>query len=275
MLFGKNHAFKITATAGWVIDNENAVSQGIHMAFYPKQETWAKSPVIMYGRSIPTSQMPNIKSIVDQTVRDFHRNNSPNYKSKKQNVITLPEGKKAEIYYYSGDKWGNYEAVAYIQEQDTINYLVFNSRRKDSFDKYLSDFYETVKSYQNVYMPPSDITMEKLKLLREESAQMLTKSEGMKYEAGAIKQASKKLSQSIANCASYYGNNKLPSFRYLARINNHGVVSESFVYPTNGLSTCFKGAVSNIVYPTHQFDSFVLDVNMKMEPPPNSGINGK
>lgn len=274
MLFGENHAFKITAASGWVLDNESAVDQGIHMAFYPMNETWAESPVIMYGRSISTNQIPGIKLLVEQTVREFHGNNSPNYKYEKQDIIKLSGGKKAEIYHYSGDKWGNYEAVAYVQEKDTINFIVFNARKRESFDKYLNDFYEAVRSYQNVYMPPSEITVEDIKRLREESAQMLTKSGGKEYEIAAIKQASEKLVQAIANCATYYANNALPSFRYLVRINNDGVILESFVYPTNGFSSCFRGALSNIVYPAHQFDSFVLDVDMKMEPPSDPGVNG-
>lgn len=275
MLFGNNHAFKITATTGWVLDNQNAVSQGIHMAFYPKHKTWANSPVIMYGRSISTSQMPNIKSQVDQTVRDFHKNNSPNYKAEKRGLVSLFEDKKAEIYYFSGDQWGNYEAVAYVQEKDTINYLVFNSREKKSFDKYIGDFYKIVSSYRNVYTPPSEITKEHLKSLRNESSRILSKLGGKEYEGKATKHAVMELAQSLSNCATYYGKKKLPPFRYLVRINNQGNISESFVYPTNALSSCFKGAVSDITYPSHSFGSFVLDIDMKIEPLTTSETNGK
>ena len=35
MIFGSDHAFCFTAPAGWVLDNQSGVQQGLHMVFYP------------------------------------------------------------------------------------------------------------------------------------------------------------------------------------------------------------------------------------------------
>lgn len=53
----------------------------------------------------------------------------------------------ADIYFYQGDQWGNYEAVAYFEEDKTINMIVFNSHSKSAFDASLAQFYELVSSY--------------------------------------------------------------------------------------------------------------------------------
>ncbi len=79
MLFGADHAFAVTAKSGWVLDNQSGVSQDLHMVFYPKGKTWANSPIIIYGRAIPGTEVKSIKAQVENTVTDFRQNGSPNY----------------------------------------------------------------------------------------------------------------------------------------------------------------------------------------------------
>ncbi|MDA1324344.1 MAG: hypothetical protein O3C34_06335 [Proteobacteria bacterium] len=78
MLFGADHAFAVTAKSGWVLDNQSGANRGLHMIFYPKGETWSKSPVFIYGRATPTSEAANVKTKVARTVNEFHINGSPN-----------------------------------------------------------------------------------------------------------------------------------------------------------------------------------------------------
>ena len=155
MLFGGDHAFFVTAASGWVLDNQSGVGQGLHMVFYPADKTWANSPVIIYGRAVPKYEVPTIKSQVERTVEDFHKKGSPDYMGERQPSIKLSNGKPIELYHFSGDQWGNYEAAAYYDEKDTINYLIFNARTKESFIKYLNDFLEIALTYKNIYTPPS------------------------------------------------------------------------------------------------------------------------
>ena len=78
MLFGADHAFKFTAPKGWVLDNQSGAQQGLHMVFYPANQTWSKSPVMAYGVSVPKDR--KVRSIQDQvknTIEDFHYNGSP------------------------------------------------------------------------------------------------------------------------------------------------------------------------------------------------------
>lgn len=267
MLFGEDYTFSVTAIKGWVLDNQSAVKQGLHMVFYPKGETWGKSQVIIYGRAVATTKMPSIKSQVEETISEFHNGDSPNYKSEEKTQLVLSEGKKANIYHSSGDKWGNYEAAAYIQEKDTINYLVFHSKTKELFDKHIADFYQIVKSYQNLYAPSSELTKEGLENLKKESSSFLSnKPEGKEYESKAMKVAGLKMRSSMRDCSFYISKESLPIFTYLVRINNQGDIMESFVHPTNALSVCFKGLMSDVAYPSHSFESFLLNIEVKVVP---------
>jgi len=266
MLFGHDHTFAVTAKTGWVLDNESAVDQGLYMVFYPKGKTWANSPVIIYGRAISTKNAANPKQQVEQTVREFKSNGSPSYSSEARSPVTLPNGKKAELYYFSGDQWGNYEAAAYFQEVDTINFLVFNSRTKADFEKYIGDFLRIVSTYQNLHTPASALTKEKFNDLMRESKAFLSKPHGKEYESKAVQTVGQAMANAMRDCTSYMQEKELPSFNYFVRINQSGDINDSAIFPTNALSACFSGLMSSVTYPPHNFDSFVLNIEMKVTP---------
>jgi hypothetical protein len=91
-----------------------------------------------------------VKTVADQvanTIADFRKNGNIKYDGKKLKTVKTESGKEGEIYYFSGDKWGNFEAVAYFVEEKTINFVVFNSRDEKLFNDALPAFEELVKSY--------------------------------------------------------------------------------------------------------------------------------
>ena len=152
MLFGDDHAFYFTSPPGWVLDNKSGVGQGVHMAFYPVGFTYQNSPVFAYGRSASlTGEVKTIEDLVKSTIQEFKDNGNANYNGRKEKTLELPGGKTAEIYFYSGDRWGNNEAAGYILERKTINFLVLNCRYKKAFDDNIDKFYEILKSYRNAF----------------------------------------------------------------------------------------------------------------------------
>lgn len=266
MLFGEDHAFAVTAKSGWVLDNQSGVGQGLHMVFYPKGETWTNSPAIIYGRAVPTAEAADVNRHVENTVSEFRKNGSPDYSSEQQPPLTLENGHKAEIYFYFDDQWGNYEAAVYFQETDTINYLVFNTRSKETFDKYLGDFQQIARSYQNLYRPAAAVTPEKLNSLKNESSSVLKKLGGQEYEAKAVQAIGQTMATAMRDCTAYMRDKDMAAFSYFVRIAREGGIIESSIYPTNALSTCFSGLLSNAHYPAHAFESFLLHIEMKLTP---------
>ncbi len=266
MLFGSDHAFFVSAVSGWVLDNQSGVSQGVHMVFYPVGQTWGDSPAIIYGRATPKSEIPTVRAKVEKTIEEFHNSGSPEYKGERKPSVYLPNSGSVDIYFYSGDQWGNYEAAAYFEEKDTINFLVYNARTKEAFEKYLDDFYSIVQTYENIYTSPSALKKSEADELIVEAKKQLDAPGGREYETKIIQATGQQMANIMHDCTSYLSDDELSPFHLFTRIDSDGTTSELKVYPTTALSVCFKGLMSDIRYPAHSFDSFLLDINIKITP---------
>ena len=148
ILYGEGFSFGFKAPKGWVLDNESAKSEGIDAVFYPESQTWKNSPVMAYARSYAKDEVKTIEKLVEENIKGFHQNGSPNSKAVKVKTIKIDEQRIAKVYHYSGDQWGNFEATAYIEEENSINYFVLNARNKKDFDESLQAFEELVKTYK-------------------------------------------------------------------------------------------------------------------------------
>lgn len=258
MLFGSDHAFHFTAPESWVLDNRSGASQGVHMIFYPVGETWADGPVMAYGQSVQKSG--EIKSIADQvekTVKKFHANGNPGYRAELKPSLGLPDNKEAVIYYFQGDQWGNFEAVGYIEENKTINFLVFNARTKEVFDKYIPSFYKLLSSYRNSFTTTgskSGISFDEL------AAKAKTQSytpQGKAYRSSVRKAVGQLMANSMRSCIGYVHDEDKRDFQFIFRITSDGLISEVYVSPENNLTTCFSGLLLNAHCPPHKFGSFL------------------
>lgn len=148
IIYGKDHAFSLTAPKGWMLDNESAVEQGVHAVFYPKGKTWSNSDVVAYAQARPRGgKILTADDAAKNVVEDFHANGNPKYESKRIKTLRLDKGREAVIYHFQGDQWGNNEAAAYVVEDKTINYVVLTARSARSFKEALPAFEELVKSY--------------------------------------------------------------------------------------------------------------------------------
>ena len=265
MLYGADHAFSVTAPKGWVLDNESGVKQGLHMTFYPVGYIWANSPVIVYGqKSTKNSEMRNVKDVVESTVKTFHEKGSPNYKVTKETTVPLSNGKKALLYFYEGDEWGNFEAAAYVEEKNTINFLVFNSRKKADFEKYLPGFERLVRSYRNSgnLERVDEGTFRKL---AQESKGVTETPIGKAYEAGIIKRSGEAVGIFMRDCSAYVGEVNVKPFETIFRIEPDGTISEAYVSPDSTLGDCFAGYFLQTKHPTHQFEYYLLHIDMKIK----------
>ena len=160
ILYGEDHAFGFQAPKGWTLDNQSGVEQGLDAVFYPVGQTWEHSPIIAYARAL--SKEAHIKradDAVQDTLKGFRSNNNPHSQAKKVSPIVIDKTRTAQVYYYTGDKWGRFEAVAYVVEGKTINFFVMSSKNQKDFKKSLPAFQSLVKSY--IYMGDSPLAAPK------------------------------------------------------------------------------------------------------------------
>ncbi|KAF0205774.1 MAG: hypothetical protein FD173_719 [Gallionellaceae bacterium] len=147
--YGSDHVFSLKAPTGWIVDTESGAQSRIGLVFYPVGKAWGNSETRMYAQAVPKSaNIQTIDQLVKFTLSDLHTHGSPNSKAKSVASHQLSDDRIAKVVFYSGDQWGNFEAVGYIDEQDAINIFVLNARNRDAFDAALPVFYEILESYK-------------------------------------------------------------------------------------------------------------------------------
>ena len=281
MLFGEYYAFKCTAPQGWIFDNESGVNQDILMALYPKQYNWVNSEAFVYGRSLPTEEglsetehRITIEDIFNKTIQDFHTRGHINYNGKFVNTLILEDGKEIVIYSYEGDNWGNYEYVGYIQEERSINFLVFNADSKRLFDKYYPGFIKILKSYKNLY-PDSvfqidDETFNSYKKIYDKFEKT---KDGQEYEKKVRKLVGNDIKKLISNCVKYLSDREVKNFELLLEIKKTGKIGSVYIRPIIPLSVCFRGSILQIEFPRHEYDKMYYHFNMIINLEPNNKKN--
>jgi hypothetical protein len=148
IIYGEDHAFNLKAPKGWMFDNESAVQQGLHAVFYPKGSTWENSVVIAYARARSrTKEVATADDAAKAAIDDFHAKGNPQYEGKRVKTIKTKTGAEGVIYHFTGDRYGNYEAMVYFVEAKTINIVVLNSRDRKAFEAALPAFDELAASY--------------------------------------------------------------------------------------------------------------------------------
>jgi hypothetical protein len=150
IVYGSEIGIGVSAPNGWIFDNKSGVRQGLHAVIYPEGSSWANSNQMMYvniGKMEPGEALENfIQGDIDRFVK-----NSPNLKVEKMNSLTIQGGIKAEVRQFTGDKWGNYERIAYAQKGSSVAMYVLSSKSKNGYEKSISAFEEMVtKSFLTI-----------------------------------------------------------------------------------------------------------------------------
>jgi hypothetical protein len=151
VLRGKDYAFQLKAPRDWVLDNESGHDQGLNVVFYPKNSSWASSSAICYARIRTLDD--TVKTIEDQvkdTLKVFREDGSIGVQAKYVKTLTTRDASKAKIYYFSEDKYGNYEATAYYQGKDSIHFVTLSCPSRQSFEYSLAAFDALVTSYEDL-----------------------------------------------------------------------------------------------------------------------------
>lgn len=148
IIYGPTHAFSLTAPQGWVLDNKAGVNQGIYAVFYKEGESWNKAETVMYANT--TSLEKKAHSSLDELINydlDRFKRNYLDIEIRDGADIEINEQTIAKVKYLSGESYGNFEAIAYIDAGKTGVMIVLSSRSQEGFDNNLDNFRQLVKSY--------------------------------------------------------------------------------------------------------------------------------
>ena len=145
---GPNIVFTISAPEGWTLDTESGKEGGLPAVLYPKGSSWEKSPFVMYVNNVQKDVQPsaNLDNFIKDDIESFKKMH-PKILIQNGKPLHVSGGRLTVVKEFSGDKWGNYEAVAYISEDKTFTSFTLSARNKDDYLKSFPSFEEFVASY--------------------------------------------------------------------------------------------------------------------------------
>lgn len=147
LVYGKDHAFWVSAPKGWVLDNRSGAPQGLHAVFYRLGSSWSDATTVMYVNTGRLAKGESLESFIAGDLARF-REQSPNVKMTKESSLSTSDKRTADVRRFSGDQWGNDEAVAYIQEDAVVVMIVLTARNRPDFEGARLSLAELVKSYR-------------------------------------------------------------------------------------------------------------------------------
>jgi hypothetical protein len=153
---GRDFAFELKAPRGWVLDNEIARDQGLNVVFYPTGTDWGTSQAVFYVRVRSyDSNVHSIEQQVADTLKNLHDTGSPEARAQFVKTMTTRDASKAQIYNYSGDKYGNFEATAYIAGKKSVHFITLSARNETIFKQARNAFESLLTSYEDLTKPPT------------------------------------------------------------------------------------------------------------------------
>ncbi|MFO7722625.1 MAG: hypothetical protein R6V49_05300 [Bacteroidales bacterium] len=148
IIYGKNHAFFVTAPEGWVLDNQSGVADGLFAVFYEEGQTWQGAENVMYvtTASLEVKKHKTLKKLIAYDIKKFKKH-SPKIKIEYHDTLITQDSASAIVVNFFGDSNGNYESVAYIDAGKTAVMIVMSSRSEASHRKSYAAFESLVRSY--------------------------------------------------------------------------------------------------------------------------------
>ena len=148
MLFGDDFVYLLKAPPGWVLDNKSGVRDGTHAVFYREGGSWKQSPAVMYTNTDRLKDSPSLDAYIDQYLEEFRKKNGPGLKVHKAPSVKTDDGKWAQVVELTGDRWSNFESLAFILDGKLVVFVVLTSRTEGDYRQSLASFGSLVGSYK-------------------------------------------------------------------------------------------------------------------------------
>src|SRR5262245_55055649 len=145
--YGDKYAFMVAPPEGWVLSCNVSEHSEVPVALWPKGSTWADSEVVMYVN-------PSGKGPSPQTLQEFanwsatqFRKDKPGVKIANGEPLETADHSRAIVQHFTGDPWGNFESVAYIESKTIFAIMTLSSRKEARYKESYAAFEKLVSSY--------------------------------------------------------------------------------------------------------------------------------
>lgn len=148
IVYLKDNAISLTAPAGWIIDDETGRPK-IQAMFYPAaaQGGEVEAEAVMYVNTLSRALEPNLQALIADDLA-HEKEVSPKLQVRRGEPIALADGKSAIVNQLSGDRYGNFESIAYIDTPADYVAIVLTCKTEAAYRNAQAAFVELVKSYR-------------------------------------------------------------------------------------------------------------------------------
>ena len=268
MVYGDTHAFFVTAPPGWVLDNRSGLRNNVHAAFYPQGSNWQDSPAIMYANGVGRSSGQTLDSFIDDDIQTF-RDRSPQIRVEERSPIKTKDGRLAVVRHFSGDQYGNHEAVAYIAEKRAFIVLALSARSQDAYQRSLRSFEELVRNYSFISDHPKD-EIGHFDLIQLIASDQSHTPLGKKYDDACAVYFAQHHAKGIDSCWGSLPNPDLSPFDVLVRVAASGSVEKILSRPKTKMSECLVKAMQDDTFPIPPAPDYWWHLHMVLVPRPKT-----
>jgi len=147
IVYAPSAAFTIIAPEGWTLDAESGRRYGFPAVLYPKGSSF-DGPLVMYINSAEKKRQKanNINEFVEEEIARF-KSKHPDITITDSKPLPIANGNRTIVKEFVGDSWGNFEAVAYFEEEKTYISFTLSSKTKEEYKKNFKAFEALVASY--------------------------------------------------------------------------------------------------------------------------------
>jgi tetratricopeptide (TPR) repeat protein len=133
VVHGPKAEFNISATEGWVVDNEAGVNQDMPCVLYPKGSSWADAKTVMYAK-VASPQWEGVNAFVAWAIQGMKEK-----RGMPKEKIASGKTKDGHDYFineYPATKnYSQWERVGYVQLPQGVAYIVLTSRDQASYQR--------------------------------------------------------------------------------------------------------------------------------------------
>ena len=146
ILYGENFALMVAAPEDWVIDSETGRQVGALAVMYPKDSGWDDARAVMYVSFLDKKDTLNFQGAVQHDLQRT-RNESPGVEIEQLAGVPTQHGDTAQVYRTTGDRWGNSDLVAFIDQPNVVIVVGMSAQTAEAYEATRAVFENVVASY--------------------------------------------------------------------------------------------------------------------------------
>jgi hypothetical protein len=136
----------IAPPKGWHQDKTQSYQTGTN-AFAPDGATFVNAETVMYARAIPKSQVPHLKTLDEFIASDVHDFAKQGVDAKEATLLNIT-GRSFRSLIFAPKAKGNWERVAYGEEDGFYVLFSISSRSKSGFESSMRTYEDWVSTYR-------------------------------------------------------------------------------------------------------------------------------